>query len=82
MVPYRTLHRFCVQRCGFGRALHSAPKVYIGQYLDVRADSALVKLFHNGQLVKVHPRQRPGPVAPGSSSLKFRGFLLDLDTCG
>jgi transposase len=43
-----------------GRALYSAPKVYIGQYLDVRADSALVKLFHNGQLVKVHPRQRPG----------------------
>jgi transposase len=43
-----------------GRALYSAPKVYIGQYLDVRADSKLVKLFHRGQLVKVHPRQRPG----------------------
>jgi transposase len=43
-----------------GRALYSVPKVHIGQYLDVRADSALVKLFHNGQLVKVHPRQRPG----------------------
>lgn len=43
-----------------GRALYSAPKVYIGQYLDVRADSALVKLFYRGQLVKVHPRQRPG----------------------
>jgi transposase len=43
-----------------GRALYSVPKVYIGQYLDVRADSALVKLFHNGQLVKAHPRQRPG----------------------
>jgi transposase len=43
-----------------GKALYSVPKVYIGQYLDVRADSTLVKLFHNGQLVKVHPRQRPG----------------------
>jgi transposase len=43
-----------------GRALYSVPKVYIGQYLDVRADSTLVKLFHRGQLVKVHPRQRPG----------------------
>jgi transposase len=43
-----------------GRALYSVPKVYIGQYLDVRADSALVKMVHNGQLVKVHPRQRPG----------------------
>lgn len=43
-----------------GKALYSVPKAYIGQYLDVRADSALVKLFHNGHLVKVHPRQRPG----------------------
>jgi transposase len=43
-----------------GKALYSAPKHYIGQHLDVRADSALVKLFHRGQLVKVHPRQRPG----------------------
>jgi transposase len=43
-----------------GKALYSVPKVYIGQHLDVRADSALVKLFHHGQLVKVHPRQRPG----------------------
>jgi hypothetical protein len=43
-----------------GKALYSIPKEYIGQYVDVRADSALVKVFHNGQLVKVHPRQRPG----------------------
>ncbi|MGB6164238.1 MAG: hypothetical protein WBF75_17045 [Pseudonocardiaceae bacterium] len=43
-----------------GKALYSAPKVYIGAHVDVRADSALVKLFHHGQLVKVHPRQRPG----------------------
>jgi transposase len=43
-----------------GKALYSVPKIYIGQHLDVRADSALVKLFHHGRLVKVHPRQRPG----------------------
>jgi hypothetical protein len=43
-----------------GKALYSIPKEYIGLYVDVRADSALVKVFHNGQLVKVHPRQRPG----------------------
>jgi hypothetical protein len=43
-----------------GKALYSAPKAYIGGHLDVRADSALVKLFHRGQLVKVHPRQQPG----------------------
>ena len=43
-----------------GKALYSVPKAYIGAHLDVRADSALVKLFHHGQLIKVHPRQRPG----------------------
>jgi len=43
-----------------GRALYSAPKEYLGCYLDARADSALVKLFHCGQLVKTHPRQQPG----------------------
>jgi hypothetical protein len=43
-----------------GRALYSAPKEYLGCYLDARADSALVKLFHRGQLVKVYPRQQPG----------------------
>ncbi len=35
-------------------------KAYIGQYVEVRVDSALVKVFHNGRLIKVHPRQRPG----------------------
>ena len=43
-----------------GRALYSAPKEYLGCHLDARADSALVKLFHHGQLIKTHPRQQPG----------------------
>lgn len=43
-----------------GKALYSAPRAYLGEHLDVRADSALVKLFSRGQLVKIHPRQRPG----------------------
>jgi hypothetical protein len=43
-----------------GRALYSAPKEYLGCHLDARAGSALVKLFHRGQLVKTHPRQAPG----------------------
>jgi transposase len=42
------------------RSLYSLPQQWIGQYLDARADSELVKLFHRGQLVKTHPRQRPG----------------------
>jgi transposase len=42
------------------RSLYSAPKEYLGCHLDARADSALVKLFCRGQLVKTHPRQQPG----------------------
>lgn len=43
-----------------GRALYSMPTAYIGQQVQARADSKLVKLFHRGQLVKVHPRQPAG----------------------
>ena len=42
------------------KALYSLPQQWIGQYLDARADSELVKLYARGQLVKTHPRQRPG----------------------
>src|SRR5580693_10310898 len=42
------------------RALYSAPKEYLGCHLDARADSALVRLYSRGQLVKIHPRQQPG----------------------
>jgi transposase len=42
------------------KALYSVPEQHLGQYLDARADSQLVKLFAAGRLVKTHPRQRPG----------------------
>ena len=42
------------------RALYSLPAQWIGQHLDARADSELVKLYTRGQLVKTHPRQPPG----------------------
>jgi transposase len=42
------------------KALYSLPEQWIGQYLQARADSELVKVFHRGQLVKTHPRQPPG----------------------
>lgn len=42
------------------KALYSLPEQWIGVTLDVRADSSLVKFYHRGQLVKVHPRQPPG----------------------
>jgi hypothetical protein len=43
-----------------GGSLYSAPQQYPGCHLDARADSALVKLYHRGQLVKTHPRAQPG----------------------
>lgn len=42
------------------KSLYSVPTDFLGQYLDARADSALVKLYAGGRLVKTHPRQRPG----------------------
>ncbi|MCW2529013.1 MAG: Integrase catalytic region [Pseudonocardiales bacterium] len=45
------------------RSLYSVPAEFIGQRVDVRADSRLVKVFHRGQLIKTHPR-----VAAGSRS--------------
>jgi transposase len=42
------------------RALYSVPGELIGQRLVARADAHTVKLYHRGQLIKVHPRQVPG----------------------
>jgi hypothetical protein len=42
------------------RAIYSIPGNLIGQRVDVRADRELVRVFHRGQLVKVHPRTAPG----------------------
>jgi transposase len=41
-------------------AFYSVPCGLIGQQVTVRADDALVKVYHRGQVVKVHPRQRAG----------------------
>jgi transposase len=42
------------------KALYSIPGNLIGFHVDARADAVLVKVFFRGQLIKVHPRQRPG----------------------
>ena len=42
------------------RAIYSIPGNLIGQRVDVRADRDLVRVFHRGQLIKVHPRTAPG----------------------
>jgi hypothetical protein len=44
----------------FGRALYSVPTAYIGERVDIRGDSRVVRIYHRGELIKVHPRQRPG----------------------
>jgi hypothetical protein len=48
------------------RALYSVPEAWLGQYLDARADSELIKLFHRGQLVKTPP-------PPGARRASQRG---------
>jgi hypothetical protein len=42
------------------RGLYSVPGELVGQRVDVRADSSLVKVFSRGQLVKTHPRVKAG----------------------
>ena len=42
------------------KALYSVPGNLIGSRVDARADRSLVRVFHRGQLVKVHPRMAPG----------------------
>jgi Mu transposase-like protein len=51
------------------KALYSVPSALLGAHLQARADTGLVKLFHRGQLVKVHPRQRPGSRATDPGDL-------------
>ncbi|WP_373418948.1 Mu transposase domain-containing protein [Rhodococcus opacus] len=42
------------------KALYSIPGQWIGSTLEVRADSALVKFYLRGTLVKVHPQPAGG----------------------
>lgn len=42
------------------KALYSIPGNLIGTRVAVRVDGRLVRVFSRGQLIKVHPRQRPG----------------------
>jgi len=53
----------------FGRALYSVPGELVGQVVGVRADGALVKVFHRGVLVKVHARVAAGRRATDPADL-------------
>jgi hypothetical protein len=43
-----------------GKALYSVPSEYIGERVQVRNGRDLVRIYHRGQLIKVHPRVDPG----------------------
>lgn len=65
-----------------GRALYSVPGNLIGQYVQVRADSQLVRVFARGQLVKVHPRKAIGhrSTDPADLPAERTGYAMrDLD---
>ena len=42
------------------KALYSVPTAYIGQRVMARNGRDLVRIYHRGQLIKVHPRVGPG----------------------
>jgi len=42
------------------KALYSVPTAYIGERVQVRNGRDLVRIYHRGQLIKVHPRVGPG----------------------
>ncbi len=44
----------------FDHALYSLPTRWIGCRVDVRADRVLVRIYSRGELIKTHPRQKPG----------------------
>lgn len=51
------------------KALYSIPGSLLGARVQVRADRKLVRVFHRGQLIKVHPRQQPGHRATDPADL-------------
>jgi transposase len=44
----------------FGLALYSVPNAYLRETVWVRGDSRLVRIYHNEQLIKVHPKMAKG----------------------
>lgn len=71
------------------KSLYSLPEQFLGQYLDARADSQLVKLYSKGVLVKTHPRQRPGARSTDRADLPehkagyaLRDLTRLIGTCG
>jgi hypothetical protein len=57
----------------FKNSLYSLPTKYIGKSVDVRGDSALVKIYHKGALIKVHKT-----VGEGKRSTDFEDYPSEL----
>jgi transposase len=74
------VHRdYHIEAC---RSLYSIPREYIGQYVDVRADSKLVKVSFRGRVIKVHPRMPAGKPSTDPDDLpehKTAYAMRDLD---
>src|SRR5207302_67775 len=69
-------------RLEVARALYSVPGNLIGARVEARADRCLVRIFHRGTLVKVHPRQPPGGRSTDPADLpseKTAYAMRDLD---
>lgn len=79
---YRTAKVHRDHHVEVARALYSVPGALIGQLVQVRADSSLVRISHRGQIVKVHPRMPPGRRSTDAADLpsdKTAYALRDLD---
>jgi hypothetical protein len=57
----------------FKNSLYSLPTKYIGKSVEVRGDSAVVKIYHNGKIVKIHKS-----VGPGKRSTDFEDYPENL----
>lgn len=44
----------------FQRALYSVPTRYIGERVEVRGDARVVRIYHRGELIKLHAVAAPG----------------------
>lgn len=65
------------------KALYSVPTRYIGKTLRARADRKMVRLYLGMELIKVHPRKRPGERATDPADFppgKAAYALRDLDS--
>jgi hypothetical protein len=63
------------------RGLYSVPAELVGQRVEVRADSRLVKVFHRGQLIKTHPRVKPGSRSTDTGDYPTKVIELCLKVC-